>query len=354
MRRGFWFVIFCAATVHRQTLLAEEAGAAAATPATDLRVDLVSNVLWRGYDVHANRAKQRSRSYGFSTGETAVQPSFTFYFPEAALRFNAFGSFALNGRNDVDEDHLLQSAPADPARELPRPEGFYAEPNGLARADALHFTLAWQRPAEIGDISAGLISHINPNLRTKDSSGDPQEEIFFSFAPSVLRALSASVWVNLNNSDLYARLAYARSIDTGVAAIRFEYEISGAYGVQDFLQGWQDAGLRLGFSRGGLSISATLAYRPQLAFFDEDATRELGGAYWLSGASSRGDGRVADPARTNGPWNRALNQELSRALGAGAGPSGYVYQPRQKLPRTLGVSHAVRSLLAFDSHIRRA
>lgn len=337
MRRRFWFVIVCAATVTRQGLLAEAAGAGeAARPAVDLRVDLVSNVLWRGYDVHANRAKQRSQSYGFSTGEAAIQPSFTFHFPEAALRFNVFGSFALHGRNDVDEDHLLQAAPADPARELPRPAGFYAEPNGLARADAVHFTLAWQRGAAIGDISAGLVSHTNPNLRTKDASGDPQEEIFFSFAPSVLRALSASVWVNLNNSDIYARLAYGRSIDTGVAAIRFEYELSGAYGVQDFLQDWQDAGLRLGFSYGGFSLSGTLVYRPQLAFFDEDTAREFGGAYWLSGASSRGDGLVADPARTNGPWNRALNQELTRALAAGAGPSGYVYQPRQKLPRTLG------------------
>lgn len=335
MRREFWLAAACAAAIAQQSLAAEAPNTdAAATPAVDLRVDLVSNVLWRGYDVHANRARQQSKSYGFHTGETALQPSFTFYFPGSALRFNTFASFALYGRNDVDEDRVIQSAPDHPARELPRPAGFYAEPNGLARADAVHFTLAWQRSAAIGDISVGLVSHTNPNLRTKDFSGDPQEEIFFSYAPPAFRALSATVWANLNNSDLYARLACGGALDTGLAAIRFEYEISGAYGVQDFVQDWQDAGLRLGFARGGFSISATLVYRPQLAFFDEDVNREFGGAYWLSGESSRGDGLVADPALTNGPWNRFRNEALSAALGAGA--PGYVYQPRQRLPRTLG------------------
>lgn len=156
----------------------------------DVGLNFVSNYIFRGTDLHANRAVQKGEQYGSHTGEWAFQPTVTFNTP-SGLFFNIWGSFATAGRKDADTDLRFQTSPGgaalatDPGairsaysavtlsqaltqdKRVGTIPGFYKEANGLERADEIDLTIGYSTSTKEGNFGFGLIHYTGPNADTK-------------------------------------------------------------------------------------------------------------------------------------------------------------------------------------------
>ena len=68
----------------------------------ELEIAVVSNYVWRGDNIFADKATQDNEAPSASTGAPAFQPSITFYPGAEGLYFNIWASFALTARSDKD------------------------------------------------------------------------------------------------------------------------------------------------------------------------------------------------------------------------------------------------------------
>lgn len=341
-------------------------------PDASIDVDLafVSNYVFRGDDLFVNRANQKGESFGSHTGEVAFQPSVTFNTPVEGLYFNIWGSFAMFGRDDVDTDQLVQTAPGGTdvlaGAGLGEPQaanivnaaggspdaiataalttnketgglpGYYAETNGLKRLDELDFTIGYAADTKIGSMGFGVVVYTFPYISNGQTLTGGTEEFFVSYALPFLPELSLSTYVDVTSSVMYHNLAFGSGIEIA-DGISLDYGAGVGYGngyLAKRVQGIQDVSGSIGVSLYGFSIAYNIAYRPNLEFFDTDSGN-LDSANWLNGGSSAGDGLVADPARTTGPVNSFVNSTINTNLAANPQTAGYTYTPRQKLPKTL-------------------
>ena len=342
----------------------------------DVSLAFVSNYLFRGTDIHANRAVQKGESYGSHTGEWAFQPSVTFNTPDGMF-FNIWGSFAMAGRTDQDTDYLLQTgpggadlitatnttpisaytanAPIDPNTSLEARlagseqagtgyPGFYEEQNGLERVDELDFTIGYSADTSIGSIGFGYVAYTGANDRYPFGSGT--DEIFVSYGLPMI-PLSLSVWTDVDTSTLaqYIDLTYGDSIEIA-ENIGLDYSFGAGYGRQPYVSALRDIHAGITLNAYGFFVGYNVVQRQDWRFFDTDG---LGAGdenlpAWAVGRSTTGDGLVGDPSRTSGPVNSYINSNVATNLaalsghvnyGSAASSSSATYTPRQKLPRTL-------------------
>ncbi len=341
----------------------------------DVGLNFVSNYIFRGADLHANRAVQKGESYGSHTGEWAFQPTITFNTP-SGLFFNIWGSFATAGRGDVDTDYRIQTAPGaasiGTADQIPGDAptivgalpttledfikqdakvggavpGFYKEANGLERADEIDLTIGYSTSTKEGNIGFGLIHYTGPNPETK-SAFVQTTEVYLTYALPFLTDLTFAYYTDTEafNDNNYYNVAYGSSLGL-TDDLSLSYKVAAGYGVQDRLSGWQDVTGSIGISFSGFTVGFNYVVRPDTRFLEtvqgDDAISltNFNAPAELIGKSNRADGLVADPARTNGPINAYINGEIQNAINRNL-PAGlpvsytYTYTPRQKLPRTL-------------------
>lgn len=340
----------------------------------DVSMQFVSNYVWRGYDLYENYARQNNRAYGSASGAVAFQPSVTFATPVEGLYANIWASIAMQGRDDVDTDQLLQTGPglsgnnADGAVQgvnlatLTRESGgaisvdtllasymtlmttagldtlektatgvkapgFYKEENGLKRSDEVDLTIGYERETSAGTIGFGFVTYIKPN--PVNSTPSPSSEVFVTYGlPDALSFFSVGIFGDIELHTLYVPLTIEYQPEP------FFFSLTAGYGVQPGLNNWQDVTAGVGVEIAGFNIGLYAVYRPHLAFFDPDTSVGRDVPAWLAGGSTRFDGLAPDPSRTNGMVNSDLNQLLTGALRPFAG-SLYSYTPRQKIPRVL-------------------
>ncbi len=340
-------------------------------PDASIDVDLafVSNYIFRGDDLFVNRANQKGESFGSHTGEWAFQPSVTFNTPVEGLSFNIWGSFAMFGRDDVDTDQVVQTAPggtdilasaAGPGqpeaiataaggtpsaiattaltsnKETGGLPGYYAETNGLKRLDELDFTIAYSADTKVGTMGFGFVAYTFPYIANGTTKAGGAEEIFVSYALPFLPELTAAMWTDIDSSVNYYNLSYGSGIEVA-DGISIDYGAGVGYGsgyLAKRVQGIQDVTGSIGVSLYGFSVAYNISYRPNLEFFDTDGGN-LDSANWINGGSSAGDGLVADPGRTTGLVNSFINNTINTNLAANPNTAGYTYTPRQKLPSTV-------------------
>lgn len=341
----------------------------------DVGLNFVSNYIFRGTDMHANRAVQKSEQYGSHTGEWAFQPTVQFNTPSGWF-FNIWGSFATAGRSDVDTDYRFQTSPGGAALSTsPDPgfirsqyaavtlqqaltqdwrvgavPGFYKEANGLQRADEIDLTLGHSVSTKKGNIGFGLIHYTGANANFK--AGFPQTtEVYISYAPPFLTDLTISAFQDVGNNSLtaagarqssefddasYYNIAYGSGVELS-EDLKLTYKVAAGYGMVNRIQGWQDVTGTVGVTFSGFSVGFNYVYRPDLRFFDLDAisSTNTNSPAWLNGNSTKGDGLVGDPSQTNGAVNAYINSQIQGIIDQGIGAGVYTYTPRQKLPRTL-------------------
>ncbi|MBX7056522.1 MAG: hypothetical protein K1X75_00560 [Leptospirales bacterium] len=344
----------------------------------DVSLQFVSNYVWRGYDLYQNYASQQGRAYGSASGALAFQPSITVNTPVEGLYANAWMSIAMQGRQDTDTDQLLQIGPglsgndangnlqganlvtlsreAGGAYGLPelqatydsllttaglnatgatlleqtanggRAPGFHKEQNGLRRLDEIDLTLGYQRETNAGTLGFGLVAYLKPN--PVNTTPTPSSELFLTYSfPDALSFLSTGIYGDIQANTLYV------PVTIEFAPEPFFFSLSAGYGVAPGVNNWQDLTGGIGFALSGFNVGLYVVYRPTLAFFDTDtAGRDV--PAWMVGGSTKYDGLVADPSKTNGAVNSDLNNLYKSFLTPQIG-SVYNYTPRQKLPRVL-------------------
>ncbi|MCR9141865.1 MAG: hypothetical protein NXI24_06405 [bacterium] len=342
-------------------------------PDASIDVDLafVSNYVFRGDDLFITRAQQKNESYGSHSGEMAFQPSITFNTPLEGLSFNIWGSFAMFGRDDVDTDQIVQTAPGSSTdvisglaigepqanaivqaaggtadgitttalstnKETGGLPGYYAEPNGLKRLDELDFTIAYSADTKVGSIGFGFVAYTFPYISNGQTLTGGTEEIFVSYALPFLPELGLSVNADIDSSVMYYNLSYGSGVEI-TDGVSLDYGAGVGYGngyLGKRVQGIQDVTGSIGISAYGFSVAYNIAYRPNLEFFDEDTSGNRNNPSWINGSSTAGDGLVADPSQTNGFVRTTINNGIGTAISNASGVN-YTYTPRQKLPRTL-------------------
>lgn len=340
----------------------------------DVSMQFVSNYVWRGYDLYEDFARQNSQAFGSATGAVAFQPSVTFATPVEGLYANIWASIAMQGRDDVDTDQLLQTGPglsgtddlgaiqgvnlATLTRESggavtpstllatyltlmttagldslektatgAKAPGFYKEENGLKRSDEIDLTIGYERETSSGTIGFGFVTYIRPN--PVNSTPEPSSEVFITYGlPDSLSFLRVGVYGDIELHTVYIPLTVAFEPEP------FYFSLTAGYGVQPGLNNWQDVTAGVGVEIAGFNIGVYAVYRPHLAFFDPDTEVGRDVPAWLAGGSTRFDGLAPDPSKTNGMVNSDLNELLTGALRPFAG-SLYSYTPRQRIPRVL-------------------
>lgn len=357
-------------------------------PKATITVDsqFVSNYVFRGADMFANRAVQNSEQYGAHTGAWAFQPSITYNTPIEGLFFNAWFSYAMQGRGDVDTDQVLQTAPggtdigsgvtlrtaldnnvvAGTAQSSLNAPGFYKEANGLRRLDELDLTIGYDKVTSIGRLIFGTVAY-TLNNPTRGSGGIIQaepyygNEIYVGYGLKAFPDLTLTVYDDMRVGNMYGKIAYSSSMKLG-EALELKYGIGAGYGTKQLyatqsvavaacaatpcaaqtvtitapsqsIQGWQDVTGNVAVAHSsGFVVGLNVAYRPDLRFVDSDTAGNPHRPLWVDGGSTVSDGLVADPSKNNGYVNSLINARLQTALN-GAGNANFRYTPRQNLPR---------------------
>ncbi len=341
----------------------------------DAGVDFVSNYVWRGGDMFTMYAEQKNKSYGNASGAWAMQPSATINMPVEGLYVGFWGSFAMQGRNDVDSDKRFQLAPGgsdlfidngyitkdavdfsnltsvwnlyaaadsdfflnDPANMQGKAvldylqnygtPNYHKEANGLKRLDEVDISLGYATSSNFGEFDVGLVSYVAANPVAKNWVSN---ELYVIYALPFFTDLSFAMYTDIATASQYYQVAYEKAFELSEGMEVFG-GIGAGYGVKDQLQGLQDVTGQVGFSAHGFSISYNLAYRPDTRFFDPDDHQTL--PLDLYGISSKTDGLVADPRYNTGIANQlfqsGMSAEIQKAI------PGYSYTPLQKIPRTL-------------------
>lgn len=336
----------------------------------DVGFSIVTNYVFRGDDVFTAAAMQRGESYGGSTGAPAFQPSVTFALPVQGLSFNIWGSFAMSNRQDQDIDGVLQQGPGGddllaPSNGADIPgaiigalpvatdvdtlaaldlkscaattgciPGYYKEENGLKRLDEIDLTLSFDKETKNGNFGTGLIHYTHPGTIGKDGYG-AITEAYFKYAFPFFTDLTFAVYSAVSGARYeYYNVSYSRDLEL-TKDLALSLGVGAGYQVQDSMQGWKDVTAGVHLNSGGFTIGFNVAYRPDLRFqeslIDGDPNTEL--PLWLYGGSTIGDGLVADPARTNGLINTAVNSVIGGTIQAPG--TTFSYTPRTKLPRAV-------------------
>ena len=378
--------LFAAVTVLMLSVpvLAEPAAGNAPTPAlpdggVDVTLTYATNYVWRGADIYANYYKQKSEMYGTVNTPGAFQPSLTFKTPIDGLSFNIWGSFALSGRHDQDTDSRLQRGTGganilttgDVVKDVtasltatPLPTtvagyeksacsanvgsatvagtvvtagsaapncapGLYKEEVGLKRLDEIDFTLGYSADTKKGVVGMGIINYVNPGTVGKSAFG-AITEVYVSYAFPFLRELAFTAYSGIDGvQEQYYLAQYKRALIEN-KTLKLEAAVGAGYKVKNNLQGWNDVTATIAATLGGFSLSANLAHRPDLRFFDSDTNTKL--PMWIDGTSNNGDGLVEDPSKNQGLINEFVNGVLSTRLYPGTTTT---YVPRSKLPRNI-------------------
>ena len=329
---------------------------------------IVSNYIFRGADLHKNYANQKQAMYGASTVAPAFQPSITFSTPIKGLSVNLWGSFAMVGRGDVDGDLVFQTSPGGTAVDFsttpyslgsyptrltstsaisadgllntagtafefsPGATGLYKETNGLARSDELDITIDYTTETKKGNIGFGIVHYGLQDVR----SISPLTELYFSYALPFLTQVTFKVNAEIqNDSGLYyynigyadeRKLSKTLSVNWGVGA--------GYLRTKD-KQGVSDITATVGVSVAGFSVSVNAANRPDLHMSDDSDPNTRYSLAAFGGSNNR-DGQIADPSKTSGLINAAINNAIQTTVFDPAfGTGNYVYTPRSKLPKTV-------------------
>ncbi len=362
----------------------------------DLAVDVVSNYVWRGYDVNQSYFDQKGKKYTGMNVAPALQPSVTINTPLEGLSLNIWGSMTMVGRNDKDADHRLQynpggdnllTASSNPliAGSLITPiisatgisptaatdlvalytavataytngpgttgtpgvvsvynflgnsagaPGFYKETNGTKRVDEMDYTLNYTTSGKLGTVNMGVVAYYLPNVVSVGSHA--QTELYLSYSLPFLSDLSLAMYDDLRSSDQYYKLAYGHEFEfTENASLALGASAGyGVISVPSQRQGMMDVAGNATFTFHGLRIGANVVYRPDPKMYDTDTTPNYVPA-WIDGASTSTDGMVADPSKNYGLMNELVNGIASQYVSSSTGLTGYSYTPRQKLPRTL-------------------
>ena len=308
-----------------------------------LTVAFVSNDIDRGQDLYTDRARQTNTAYGSHTGAWSFQPNLTWNTPAEGLYVDLWVSVAMYGRGDRDIDLLFQAGPgqtdlavlteAEQAANLvgSNGPGFYSEEVGLARSDRVVQTIGYEKDTRVGTIGFGLSVDAGANVIGKRPT---TTEIFLSYALPFLPQLTFETIADINEPISYHKLAWGDALEFADGQ-SLDYSLGVGYGMYSKLQGVQDYTLHLQYNIYGFFVGCTISHRPTLAIFDEDDSAALNTPEWITGGSSRGDGRVADPSRQNGYWNRAVNAALQDYFQSRSLSNSYTYTPRQKLPRVI-------------------
>ncbi|MCB1303614.1 MAG: hypothetical protein KDK37_05030 [Leptospiraceae bacterium] len=338
--------------------------------AIEAGADVVSNYVWRGQDVMSLYARQNGEQYGPNTGAWTLQPSITWITPVEGLWVNVWGSFALEGRDDVDSDHRIQTSPGgafvgntswfDPnlatniASAGPNANtasissfsalpGLYKENNGTRRVDEVDVTIGYENTTSIGTIGFGLIHYAYSTPLAKSGYGNLNgylgNEAYVTYSPPILDQLTFSYYSELTNIWQYMQISYADSYPIN-DSISIDYGLAGAYAVYSQVQGANDVTANLGLAfatgeNGSFTISYNIAYRPELKMYewlyDGDSYTTLPIEY--DGQSSAYDGKITDPSRSQGVLNDYINSQITSTVQAQTGNTNYSYTPRQKIPR---------------------
>ena len=352
------------------TKKAEEEGG----PAIAIEFDntFVSNYVFRGSDLFTNRAVQEGKSYGAHSGAWAYQPTISFG-TSSGWSFSIWGSYAMEGRNDVDVDERIQTSPggasllsdfhssmgnltaydgtadamliAGTAPNLTAAASTFVdtsvakqhkEQNGLKRLDEIDFTIDYTlETKKSGSISFGIIAYYLPG--TFQSHSGNLTEAYISYTTPVV-PLTLSAYGELTSADMYFSAGTEHEIELS-DSMAISLGVSTGYGVYAGLQGWQDITGSVGLSVGGFSVGFNAAYRPNLAIHEKVLGNTPGDKnipLWLNGGSTVFDGMVADPGQTTGLANDLIVQAINanNAL-KGHSYGNYSYTPRKKLPRVV-------------------
>lgn len=345
-------ILMIAAVFTAIPLFAEEEAAQSDLPGVDVGLDVVSNYVWRGYDVHQSYFDQQGKSYTGTNVAPALQPSITLNTPLDGLSVNLWGSFAVVGREDADADGRFQMAPdganiltasnaidattltVDPNAStlienyitanagLGSAPGYYAEQNGLKRVDELDFTIDYSWESSIGSLSAGIVAYYWPNIVS--GGGTAPTELYVSYSPRGLSDLSLAAYFDITSNNQYYNASYGQEYEIS-ENVAWNWGVGAGYGVfPGGKQGMMDVTGSVGMSFGGFSIGLNIAHRPDLWMYDDGSSKI---PEWLSGDNGY-DGMVADPAGQYGLTNELTNTYVSSVIGIS-------YQPMQKLPKDL-------------------
>ncbi|MCB1324326.1 MAG: hypothetical protein H7A21_17295 [Spirochaetales bacterium] len=347
----------------------------------DVELAFVSNYLFRGSDLFANRAVQKGESLGSHTGAWAFQPSVTFNTPVSGLYFNIWGSFAMQGRTDQDVDRVLQTSPGgadltsagsvplasaytsglptslNAAVEAQRAgataglPGYYAEANGLERLDEIDLTIGYAAETTVGTMGFGYVAYTLVNDRYPGNSGF--DEIFFSYALPQLPELGLTVYTVVDGLDYtdnqtpshaagaagvaadvarstpqkssqYIDLTYSSGFEVA-ENISLDYSFGAGYGRQERVQALRDLHAGITLNAYGFFVGYNVVQRQDWRFFDTDAIGTDDGNIpaWVVGRSTSTDGLVGDPGQTTGPINTTFNSNIATLAAATSGVSDY-------------------------------
>ncbi len=231
----------------------------------DVELVLVSNYVWRGEDIFADKAAQNKEVPGAHTGEWAFQPSITFYTPTDGLYFNIWLSYALASRADKDIDGI-DECDADPGTEAPD-----CEENGLARSDEIDYTIGYESESRIGTVGFGLVSYSYPNPKGK---GPSDTELFFSYSPA--GPIASNLYVNIASSfgggdeeyDYY-QIGYGHAFGLS-DDMELELDIAAGYQVQQGLSAWKDYTGSVGLAMYNFHFGFNMVVRGSPHFYDTD------------------------------------------------------------------------------------
>ncbi len=350
----------------------------------DVTVAFVTNYVWRGDDIFFEKFQQDGKMYKSFQSPGAFQPSITFKTGVDGLTFNIWGSLATSGRQNVDSDGRIQRAPggdsimttgdvADITTSLtanPLPTEIkdlerdtcsantaasmanlttgvvtagkaapncapntYKEKNGLKRWDEIDFTLGYSKETKKGTVGMGFISYTNPVTVNFGQF----TELYVSYAPPFLSELSFTAYSGITGIPYqYYMPKYAKNIDL-TKSLQLNLAASAGYKVQSKMQGWNDVTGLLGVTFSGIAVSINAAYRPDMRFHEAfqgsgDTNTDL--PVWINGGSTTRDGFVADPSKSQGLLNDAVNGQISQVL-YGQHGSTLTYTPRAKLPSVI-------------------
>ncbi len=387
--KKFSKILMLTAAFAAMPLYAQEEGATEEElPMVDVGFDIVSNYVWRGYDVHQSYFDQQSKSISGTNVAPAFQPSITVNTPLDGLSVGLWGSFAMVGRGDVDSDGRLQEgaggsniltdsgaittaspyfdkatlesylrtdALTDPygtgaadgglialgmaangVDYLGKAPGFYKEENGLKRVDEVDFTIDYSFDASIGSFSAGIVSYVLPNSVATGAA----TELYISYSPAAFDALALAAYYDIGSGAQYYNASLGHDFELS-ESVALSAGVGAGYGVFTGMQGVMDVTYSLGMSFGDFSVGLNLVNRPDLKMYDGDSTSKNVPA-WIVGGSTNTDGLVADPSQNNGLVNEVVNGAIGNMIN-GVSPAaalypddlGYSYTPRQKLPSNL-------------------
>lgn len=384
---GAVFVLFIlgAIPLFAQEVPTGSGGSSEKESSVSAGVSLVSNYVWRGYDVLQSYQDQQGKAYGSFNTPWAIQPDITVETPVEGLSFNLWGSFAINGRQDADSDGRLQMSPgganlltadlgdgsapivttggvdpnmatrlvnyyqgilADPTTGITGAgvdgyfsnynysggvPSYYKEANGTKRGDEIDVTMSYVTEHSSGSYTFGVVAYLYGAPSSMGS--DAATELFVSYSPPVLSDLSLTGYFDIQSSNQYYSLGYGKEIEIS-DSFGIGLSTAAGYGVTNSVQGMMDVTASLEFLFGNFSLGLHGAYRPNTAFFDTD-TAPGWLPVWVEGGSNQADGMIADPSRTD-----VVSELVASTIGtnmAALSPLGsYTYTHRQKIPKTLG------------------